>query len=178
MREQFQLKRALVMGVMFSAIFLLLSCNDGGVESDNNNLKEFTGTYSLNDFSVQSGENPILASQALENFSVDAVMHEDGFMELLGCFKRPGEPEVCGADTGMVEGGVLTISEAGCTYSATLQMNEGNLSWKFPPSCGNTGNDPSVWHWTKASDTTPKSLMSPEGELINMITQSIKMISF
>jgi hypothetical protein len=177
MRRPYTFKNAIAVGVILFTMLLFVSCNgsgDSGGESNSQNV--FNGTYSLKDYSVQSNGQTVWASQAFETFAVDCVIHEDGFMEFSGCFKFPGEPEECGADSGMIEGDILTITEPGCTYSATVTMGDGNIVWEFPPSCGNTGDGPSVWHWTKVSDTTPKSLMAPEGELINMITESIKMV--
>lgn len=120
-----------------------------------------------------------MASQVFESQSADCIIHEDGFMEMTGCFKITGEPEFCGADSGMIDGNTLTITtsaDQGCTYSGTVQQGAGNMSWEFPPSCGNEGDGPSIWHWTKVSETTAKSLMSPNDESINMISDSIKMI--
>jgi hypothetical protein len=171
---QFDYKRTLEIAVLISIIALFISCNGGG-GSESSSLNKYKGTYNLSDYSVQSYNQTFWASQTFESFAVDCIIHEDGFMEFSGCFKFPGEPELCGGDAGMIEGDILTISEPSCTYSGTVKLVDGNLSWEFPPSCGNNGNGSSVWHWTMVSDTTPKSLMSPDGESINMITESINM---
>lgn len=177
MRVQPNTRSAVNVGVVISVMFIFFSCSgggDGGSQADSGS--SYTGTYSLKDYSVHSVGNTMWASQAFENFEVDCVIHEDGFMEFSGCFKYPGEPEQCGADSGIIEDDTLTIAEAACTYSANVKLGDGKLYWEFPPSCGNHGDGPSVWHWTKVSDTTPKSLMSVAGETINMITESLGMM--
>ena len=162
-------------GIVISALILLLSCNGGG-GSQAGGANNYKGTYSLKDYSVQSVGTTLWASEAFERFAVDCIIHEDGFMEFSGCFKYPGEPEQCGSDSGMIEGNRLIITEAACTYSANVKMQGGTFYWEFPPSCGNHGDGPSVWQWTKVSDTTPKSLLSVEGESIQMVTKSMSMM--
>jgi hypothetical protein len=129
---QFDFIRTLAIGVLISIIILLLACSRGGGETTGRNV--CTGTYNIGDSSVKSQNQTFWASQTFESFAVDCIIHADGFMEFSDCFKFPHEPELCGGDDGMIAGDILTVTEPGCAYSATVKIVDGKLSWEFPQS--------------------------------------------